>query len=74
MQFKTTVPQPPKEVTVTFPFDEFIAIMRLIGNSNSFTAVDELDWVTNKEYRLLESIFNDFSFSNISLFYRGRND
>lgn len=70
MQFKTDAPQPPKEVTVTFTFDELATVMRLIGNSDRVNAVDKLQWVTERQFNRLQEIFDTFFTSNYYNFYR----
>ena len=69
MKFVNDNPAPPNEVTVTFPFDPFIAIMRLIGNSSRHHLVEVCEFVTDDECDNLENIYREFSRSEYYQFY-----
>lgn len=70
MKFVNDNPAPPKEVTVTLPFDEFMAVMHLIGNSNRVQLVEDNQFVTEAEYNSLTNIYGAFFDSEYYKFYR----
>jgi hypothetical protein len=74
MKFINDNPVPPKEVTVTFSFDEFMAVMHLIWNSNRPQFVDDLELITDEQYTALITMWNTFFESDYYKFFRDKYD